>query len=77
MPNRNNMGPLGDGPMTGRGLGKCKGAANTDDTAQSGRGAGMGRRGNGRGMGRGMNQQRGFSIRQRLESLEKAIFNKD
>ena len=40
MPNRDGTGPLGQGPMTGRGLGNC------------GKGLGF-RRGLGRGLGRG------------------------
>jgi len=47
MPGQNGTGPLGQGPMTGRGLGPC--------------GAGMGRgRGFGRGMGRGMGMNPGY-----------------
>lgn len=59
MPGRNGKGPQGEGPRTGRGLGRCK----TDETGNSkdenteetpGRGLGRGRgQGLGRGAGRG------------------------
>ncbi len=78
MPDRNSMGPLGEGPRTGRGMGKCKTNTNQDDTSQFGQGRGMGNgRRAGRGMQKGMNQRNGVSILQRLESLEKTVFNKD
>ncbi len=47
MPRRNGTGPLGYGPLTGRGMGNCRGGA--------GVGYGMGRgAGFGRGLGWGM-----------------------
>ncbi|MFA4999805.1 MAG: DUF5320 domain-containing protein [Patescibacteria group bacterium] len=49
MPRMNGTGPLGQGPMTGRGLGNCAGA---QKSASSSRGRGLGR-GCGRGCGRG------------------------
>ncbi|MDD2584089.1 MAG: DUF5320 domain-containing protein [Bacteroidales bacterium] len=61
MPGFNQTGPNGQGPRTGRGLGKCKGTP-TEDTLRNendstfgqGRGPGQGRgMGAGRGMGRG------------------------
>jgi hypothetical protein len=59
MPNRDQSGPLGGGPRTGRGMGLCGGNAvandpNTPEAAiASGRGNGWGRGcGNGRGQGR-------------------------
>ena len=57
MPGGNGTGPNGMGPMTGRGLGYCSGAA----TYGIGRrfGCGMGR-GSGRGMGRGFRNQPPF-----------------
>ncbi|MCK5379769.1 MAG: DUF5320 domain-containing protein [Acidobacteria bacterium] len=59
MPGRNRTGPLGQGTMTGRGLGDCRGTAAHDEAPAFGRGRGMGRgRGRGRGMGRGLG--RGF-----------------
>lgn len=67
MPGLNQRGPMNEGPMTGRGLGKCTGsdAVTDNNTAPArrqnagfgaGRGMGMGRRGcrrPGRGMGGG------------------------
>ncbi|MCU0661207.1 MAG: DUF5320 domain-containing protein [Myxococcota bacterium] len=44
MPGRNKMGPNGQGPMTGRGLGPCG-----QNQAQGGPGFDMGRGGGGRG----------------------------
>ncbi len=46
------MGPLGGGPMTGRGMGWCAGERTAGD-AQPGPGFGRGRGGRGRGWGRG------------------------
>jgi hypothetical protein len=52
MPGLNGTGPMGKGPMTGRGAGTCNGGGN-------GQRCGMGnRRGLGRGLGRGAG--RGF-----------------
>lgn len=75
MPGFNQQGPMGEGPMTGRKLGKCTnyGAENIGSTEEQvnenvGRGLGM-RRGRGRGFGRcsagqaegrGLAQRRGF-----------------
>ena len=58
MPGRDQTGPTGMGPSTGRGAGDCSntetpGAANT----QGGRGRGMGGRGRGGGMGRGLGRR--------------------
>lgn len=56
MPGFDGTGPLGQGPMTGRGLGNCN-----PNAAGYGAGRGLGRgmgRGFGRGMGRGF--RRGF-----------------
>ena len=53
MPRGNGMGPLGQGPMTGRGAGFCAGYGVPGYMNPQGR-RGMGfRRGMGRGMGRG------------------------
>jgi len=49
MPRFDKTGPRGEGPMTGRGLGKCAPAG----SQTSGRGQGMGF-GKGRGYGRGL-----------------------
>ena len=49
MPGRDGTGPMGGGPMTGRGMGYCTGAA---QGAGYGRGFGAGR-GLGMGFGRG------------------------
>ncbi len=52
MPFGDGTGPLGQGPMTGRGLGYCGGYGAPGRFRGYGRGFGMGR-GFGRGMGRG------------------------
>lgn len=57
MPGRNGKGPMGMGPMTGRGAGLCQGSQNAG-FAGTGRGAGS-RRGQGMGFSRG--QGMGFS----------------
>ena len=48
MPGQNGTGPLGDGPMTGRGLGPCGGGMARGRSFGAGRGYGW----FGRGMGR-------------------------
>jgi hypothetical protein len=59
MPQGNKRGPLGLGPMTGRGLGYCAGYPHPGYLNPGGRGMGRGfGRGMGRGFGRGMG--RGF-----------------
>jgi hypothetical protein len=58
MPAGNGTGPMGAGPMTGRGMGYCAGY-NAPGYAMGGGGFG---RGLGRGMGRGM----GFGFRNRF-----------
>jgi hypothetical protein len=64
MPGLDGRGPLGAGPMSGRGMGNCVVSNRTGNVYGSpgrgmGRGPGMGRgTGRGRGMGRGFN--RGF-----------------
>jgi Family of unknown function (DUF5320) len=52
MPNRNQTGPLGGGPRTGRRLGICGGNAEQAETRGAGSGMGRGRC-NGGGHGRG------------------------
>jgi hypothetical protein len=55
MPGRNGMGPMGAGPMTGRGMGRCGGAdGRTDLLPPREPGFGMGR-----GGGRGNRWRRG------------------
>jgi len=51
MPRMDETGPLGQGPLTGRGLGPCGGGLAQGKQAGAGVGAG---RGFGRGMGRGL-----------------------
>jgi hypothetical protein len=58
MPGRNGMGPLGAGPMTGRGMGCCGGAGARLDMPPRGPGFGMGR-GRGNGWRRGQMGWRG------------------
>lgn len=58
MPNMNGTGPRGEGPKTGRGMGKCSGASNAQPatTANENRGLGRGRNNcanRGLGLGRG------------------------
>ncbi|MDA3932391.1 MAG: DUF5320 domain-containing protein [Tenericutes bacterium] len=76
MPRRNGAGPVGNGPMTGRGMGLCN--TNQEDNV---RGLGRGfSRGNGRGMGFGYNstpkkkedlEQEKNILKQRLSDIEK------
>ena len=76
MPGRNRTGPLGQGAMSGRGLGDCGGTAAYDEAPAFGRGRGMGGggggmgRGQGRGMGRGMGRGlgRGFGAQGAIEA---------
>jgi len=72
MPGRDQTGPGGTGPMTGRATGLCN--TNATDGMGGGRGRGAGR-GMGCGMGRG--RQQGFGaqgalagIKKRLDALE-------
>lgn len=53
MPNKDKTGPQGEGPKTGRGMGKC-GDKNNERPARKrdGSGGGVGQRGDGRGLGR-------------------------
>jgi len=64
MPAGNGTGPMGAGPMTGRGAGSCAGNStqtntNTGAFGGFGRGRGAGCRG-GRGFGRGFGNGQGF-----------------
>lgn len=56
MPRLNGMGPAGMGPMTGRQLGNCEGAAGAGSGFGAGRGYG---RGMGAGLGMGLGCRRG------------------
>lgn len=65
MPGLDRRGPDGEGPMTGRGLGRCSGnvkeSDQNNDVPLAGRGLGRGwrfRGGAGRGRGRGMGRGR-------------------
>ncbi|MDD3013595.1 MAG: DUF5320 domain-containing protein [Candidatus Gastranaerophilales bacterium] len=60
MPNLNGTGPMGQGPMTGRGLGNCQGAD---------RGFGF-RRFRGRGFGLGAGRFLGFTQKESLADLK-------
>ena len=51
MPRGNGTGPMGEGAMTGRGLGRCSGTFNAG--AARGAGRGFAGRGGGCGLGRG------------------------
>jgi hypothetical protein len=69
MPGEDRTGPLGEGPRTGRGLGRCHDDEETKkdgdrevDLRRTGLGRGRGR-GGGRGRGRGGGQGRGFRNR--------------
>lgn len=65
MPKRDGTGPMGQGPMTGRGLGKC----NNSGKEKFGTGRGMGR-----GLGRGLiNQKDSARTEKELLTEQKAI----
>jgi len=77
MPGGDKKGPMGEGPMTGRGLGLCAGndtpGSVTDNNQQGTMGRGMGRgigRGMGRGLGRGFRhgQPGGWGLRFRMRN---------
>ena len=66
MPQLDKTGPTGQGPTTGRGMGKCRDNSDvknetTDERGFFGRALGLGRRGQNQGQGRG----RGFGFRNR------------
>ena len=70
MPRRDGTGPMGAGPMTGRGLGLCTGANAVKYGAGLGLGLGLGlacRRGFGRGFGRG------FAVNQNSSKTQKEL----
>ncbi|OQA35650.1 MAG: hypothetical protein BWY53_00725 [Parcubacteria group bacterium ADurb.Bin326] len=59
MPNMNGAGPRGEGPKTGRGLGKCGGNTTSNNAPiNNGRGLGRGNR-PGQGLGRRLVMGRG------------------
>ncbi|HHX99161.1 TPA: DUF5320 domain-containing protein [Candidatus Dojkabacteria bacterium] len=65
MPKRDGTGPMRQGPMTGRGLGKC----NNSDNEKFGTGRGMGR-----GLGRSLvNQKDSSKTEKELLTEQKAI----
>lgn len=81
MPGRDGTGPMGAGPMTGRGLGICKGANAVKYGAGLGLGIGLGlacRRGFGRGFGRGfaINQTSGRTPKELLNEQKAALQNR-
>ena len=62
MPRRDQTGPLGAGPKTGRGLGDCGPNSETNEQSTNstlGFGAGQGCQGRGRGRGFGRRRSRG------------------
>lgn len=74
MPGLNGSGPQGDGPMTGRGMGRCRNNNSNNITPDGfqpggpgmGRGpAGRGSRGRGLGTGRGSSTGKGAGFRHR------------
>jgi len=88
MPGRDGSGPVGAGPMTGRGLGICRGV-NKSVKYGSGRGLGLAcRRSFGRGFGRGyilneasskkrkeLLQEQKAILQSRLEVIKKQLDN--
>jgi hypothetical protein len=89
MPGRDGTGPMGQGPMTGRGLGFCTGVNAVGYGARFGLGLAC-RRGFGRGIGRGLGflvneaspetqkellQQQKELLQNRLEVIEKQLEN--
>ncbi len=64
MPGGDRKGPMGEGPMTGRGLGFCAGNDTPGSVGEVNQGRGMGR-GMGRGLGRRFRhgQSRGWGFR--------------
>jgi len=61
MPGGNRMGPMGQGPKTGRGMGRCGGANAQGNVRQGGPGLGLGRgRGRGRQSGPGGGKRSGM-----------------
>ncbi|NLY71548.1 MAG: DUF5320 domain-containing protein [Clostridiales bacterium] len=72
MPRGDGTGPMGDGPMTGRGLGFCSGSDVLKYGAGLGLGLGLGlaqKFGIGRGLGRGVRTSR-LTSKTRKEKIE-------
>ena len=70
MPGRDGTGPVGQGSMTGRGLGPCGNGIPWGTARGFGPGMGMGMGlGKGIGMGRGMGLGRAQMLRQRINNL--------
>jgi hypothetical protein len=68
MPGRDGTGPMGAGPMTGRGFGICTGANAVKYGAGFGMGLGLARR---RGFGRGFG--RGFPVNEISSETQKEL----
>jgi len=60
MPGFDSTGPAGQGPRTGRQMGKCKPRKDSNETETDGGENGFTGRGLGRGLGRGRGRGRGF-----------------
>jgi len=84
MAGRDRTGPMGAGPMTGRGLGNCAGSGAVRYGGGRGRGAGFGnacRRGSGRGFGGGYGfgpgQGRGYFAEQNYGRASKEMLEEE
>ncbi|MCD4750773.1 MAG: DUF5320 domain-containing protein [Thermoanaerobaculales bacterium] len=86
MPGRDRTGPQGQGPMTGRGLGLCRGVDEMGGANAVGRGMGWGRGmgrgfgGGGRGMGRRLGawgaeptSEEAIALQRKSEMLEQEL----
>ncbi len=74
MPGRNQTGPVGLGPLTGRRMGNCAGSTNSELNNSFGFGRGM-RNGNGRGLGRSntYSETQKFSNKETIENEVKML----
>ncbi|HAF28608.1 MAG TPA: hypothetical protein DCG75_06130 [Bacteroidales bacterium] len=74
MPRNDKTGPLGLGPLTGRGMGNCARNTNLESNSRFGFGRGM-RNGNGRAYGRNLNSpvNQNFSTKDAIETEMIAI----
>jgi len=70
MPNRNGTGPTGNGPMSGKGMGRCGGGRG----AGNGQGLGLGRRGGFRGQAAPEDETQ--TLKTRVAELEKRLNEK-
>ena len=59
MPNQDGTGPTGQGPVTGRGLGRCKPTQGGGPVKPCGRGKGLKPCGRGQGQGQGRGRRQG------------------